>query len=571
MPEQRIRPPAMFVLTGSMVWQLAMAHKHEPPRVISIAGNGHIHSEMPTAKHSSFGMRRVDLSSDGSTQEASAGKVAGGGSSSLMRKSHHRFHQVSHGGVRASHIAWNNGVASHMLLHRAQQSIKQMHLDFDLPKGLQKAPRWMKSGLVPVLIAFVSVGCLLSTVIIVLFARGGQMDTPQAEGEGEAEGEDGGSGSSAEGAALTTVEKMFKRTPEGLDEDLYGMGIAALIRDSQRFAMKTELLHLRVSRLSIALLVLLFTMTMQVFLIFEMKVLVTSVSTKEAREAYDQYEVWMYGNDTSKMIVTENGYHRGKPENFDITRFDTLDDDLKSDVCQIPLSQPTFFMAVLIVWTLTVVAEIRRTMELAVSLTFATPTIPSMAEATEETPESGDEAVLVVGLTGMCKAIIMIFIIIPRLLVAIILLWLGCRWLTGTMGFSDVLQNAVTLEFILLLKNLLYDTMAPHHNKTETRNTLILPNSDEERPTVSVFLGAFLWGVIAIVWVVIYIEFVQRVLPDYQWDIHDACRDFLVGLQDNTAINDTIVELNGTSNATSAVASNASAAASNATKNKSFF
>mmetsp|Transcript_86482 Transcript_86482/g.143257 ORF Transcript_86482/g.143257 Transcript_86482/m.143257 type:complete len:82 (+) Transcript_86482:6-251(+) len=78
-------------------------------------------------------------------------------------------------------------------------------------------------------------------------------------------------------------------------------------------------------------------------------------------------------------------------------------------------------------------------------------------------------------------------------------------------------------------------------------------------------------GVIAIVWVVIYIEFVQRVLPDYQWDIHDACRDFLVGLQDNTAINDTIVELNGTSNATSAVASNASAAASNATKNKSFF
>mmetsp|Transcript_31851 Transcript_31851/g.56555 ORF Transcript_31851/g.56555 Transcript_31851/m.56555 type:complete len:558 (+) Transcript_31851:73-1746(+) len=540
--------------------QLAWGHSRPHSEIISVNDHGHVQ------RHSLSLMRHIDVASESSTPlELPHAHVAAGTQHGLMRSQQSAGAPHVKREAPTSLFAWNNGMASRLLFARMHHKI--MHASDASESDL---PRWTKSGLVPVLIAFASVGCCLSLVIVVLFMRAPADAVEGGEENAEEDVGDGGSGSATD-PPQSTAEKAFQRNPEGLDEDLYGMGIAALIRDSQRFAMKTELLHLRVSRLSIALLVLLFTMTMQVFLIFEMKVLVTSVSTKEAREAYDQYEVWMYGNDTSKMIVTENGYHRGKPENFDITRFDTLDDDLKSDVCQIPLSQPTFFMAVLIVWTLTVVAEIRRTMELAVSLTFATPTIPSMAEATEETPESGDEAVLVVGLTGICKAIIMIFIIIPRLLVAIILLWLGCRWLTGTMGFSDVLQNAVTLEFILLLKNLLYDTMAPHHNKTETRNTLILPNSDEERPTVSVFLGAFLWGVIAIVWVVIYIEFVQRVLPDYQWDIHDACRDFLVGLQDNTAINDTIVELNGTSNATSAVASNASAAASNATKNKSFF
>lgn len=355
-------------------------------------------------------------------------------------------------------------------------------------------------------------------------------------GEDAAE-EDGGSGSATD-AALNTTEKIFKRTPEGLDEDLYGMSIAALVRDSQRFAQKSELFHLRISRMSISLLVLLFTMTMQVFLLFEMKVLVTSVSTKEAREAYDQYEIWMYGNDIPNMTKTANGYHRGKPANFDINRFDSLPDDLKENVCQISLSQPTFFMAILICWTLVCAAEMRRTIELAVSLAWATPTVDSMADATVDTPESGDEAVLVTGLTRVCKVVAVIFILVPRFAVSCILLWLGCRWLTGTMGFSDVLQNAVALEFILLLKNLLYDTMAPHHNKMETRNTLILPNSDEERPSVSVFLGAFVWGVLAIAWVVIYIQFAQQVLPDYQWDVHVACADYLTAAADNTEHDD---------------------------------
>lgn len=388
----------------------------------------------------------------------------------------------------------------------------------------------MKSGMVWMLMIFMLVGCILSTVIAVLSSRSRGVEEEELSEEAQ---RDGGPGGSNEDAP-PTVEKIFVRRPEGLDEDLYGMGIASLIRDSQRFAMKTELMWLRCGRLAISLLVLAFTMSLQVFLLYEMKHLVTSVSTHEARDAYDKYEVWMYGNNTTTMDVTANGYHRGRDGLFNISQFASLDDDTKDNACQMPLSQPSFFIGILLIWTLVCMSEMRHTFELAISLVWATPTIASMSDATVETPDNTDEAVIVVGLTIGVKLIAILCILIPRMIVSAILLWLGCRWLTGTMGFSDVLQNAVTLEFILLCKDLFYSTMAPHHNKMETRNTLILPHADKERPTVSVFLGAFLWGILSITWVILYIEVFQQVLPEYRWDIHEACSDYLASVEQAT-------------------------------------
>lgn len=423
----------------------------------------------------------------------------------------------------------NVNAASLMLKHVRSRLNASSFIDTDSSKPINNVT--LKSGMVWMLFLFLLVGCILSVVIALLSSRSSQSLDDEALSQ-EAQ-RDGGPGGSNEDQP-PTVEKTFVRKPEGLDEDLYGMGIASLIRDSQRFAMKTELMWLRFGRLAISLLVLGFTMSLQVFLLYEMKHLVTSVSTHEARDAYDKYEIWMYGNNTTTMDVTANGYHRGRDGFFNLSAFNTLDDDTKDNACQMPLSQPSFFIGILLIWTLVCCAEMRHTFELAISLVWATPTISTMAEATVETPDNTDEAVVVVGLTIIVKLIAVFFILIPRLIVSCILLWLGCRWLTGTMGFSDVLQNAVTLEFILLCKDLFYSTMAPHHNKMETRNTLILPHADRERPTISVFLGAFVWGVISITWVLLYIEVFQQVLPEYRWDIHDACSDYLASVEQAT-------------------------------------
>jgi len=392
------------------------------------------------------------------------------------------------------------------------------------PDSDRPASITMKSALVQAVLVFMGLGVILTIAINVL---GSRSRTGEAD---DAPLMDAGVGGSNEDAG-PRVEKTIVLRPEGLDEDLYGMALASLIRDSQRFAVKSEVFWLRFGRLSISLLVLGFTMTLQTFLLYEMKHLVTSVSTKEARETYDKYELWMYGNTTGATTLTKNGYHRGVDGYFNASRFASFDDASKDSVCQMPLSQPTFFVGILLVWTLVIMAEMRRTFDIGGSLIWATPTIDSMANSLTETPEEGDEAVIVVGLTLPIKLIAGTCVLLPRLIVSSLLLWLGCRWLTGTMGFGDVLQNAVTLEFILLLKDLFYKTMAPHHNKLETRNTLILPYADRAKPSSSVFLGAFLWGIISICFVLIYMEVGQQVLPEYRWDIHDACADYLASTE----------------------------------------
>lgn len=330
------------------------------------------------------------------------------------------------------------------------------------------------------------------------------------------------------------MEHDFHHSPEGLDQDIYGMGITALIRDTQRFALGTECFALRLSRLLISLLTMLFTMSLQVFLLVQMKTLVTSASTREAQDTYQKYEVAMYGNDKSRMTAFPHGQLRGKPEWFDGSAFTGLSDEEKDAVCQVPLSQPTFFIALLLVWTLVCFSELRHSFDIAGSLIVATPTIESMKDSLKESEKQGDEAVVVIGLTLPVKIFAVTFIIIPRMIVSFTLLWLGCRWLTGTFGFSDVLQNTVALEFILLLKDILYETITPAHNKEETENTMVQPFVEEERPTSSVFLGAFTWGVAAIAWVMLYVIYFQQVLPDYQWDVHDTCVTYLTGVEKNT-------------------------------------
>jgi len=413
-----------------------------------------------------------------------------------------------------------NLYATHRLLHRTV-AWSQLYA-FKLPSTLTG------SVIIPVISAFLLCGCGLSIFHCVMqLRRGSARDLAGEDG-------DGGSGGLGEGEGASPVEHDFHRSPDPLDEDIYGMGIAALIRDTQRMAMGTECFQLRVTRLLLSMMTLIFTMILQVFLLVQMKILVTSVSTNQAQDTYQKYEIWMYGNDRSRMNQLDDGQVRGKEEFFDPKQFAGLTDDLKDAICQVPLSQPTFFIGILLVWTLVCFSELRHSFDLAGSLVWSTPTIPSMKESIEETEKTGDEAVIVVGLTTVVKVVATVFIIIPRMLVSLVLLWLGCRWLTGTFGFSDVLQNAVALEFILLLKDIFYDTITPAHNKKETVNTLVKPFCENERPTVSIFLGSFTWGVLAIVFVVAYVLAFQQVLPDYQWDVHDACVDYLAGVEKAT-------------------------------------
>jgi len=247
----------------------------------------------------------------------------------------------------------------------------------------------------------------------------------------------------------------------------------------------------------------------------------------DIREAYDKYEEIMY----DETILNVNGKHRGVEGTFEVARFDDLSADEQSAVCRIPLSQPDFFFIILLIWTLTCCGELKKCISLYRSLIFNTGRVSSMKYALKEVidEETEGDDFLVEGLTLYMKGLITTLVILPRLAIALVLTWLGCRWLLATTDFADLILNAVALEFILGMKEVLYETLMTRKNKDDVDTTKILPAVGVEEAGIRIFVGAVAWIVLAAVWVLLYMgiphkmEGLQLVLPDYRWDVHDVC------------------------------------------------
>merc|ERR1712124_13962 len=105
---------------------------------------------------------------------------------------------------------------------------------------------------------------------------------------------------------------------------------------------------------------------------------VTSHAVHDIRISYNEYEIAMYGNDTSRMDVTVNGYYRGRPQYFNVSLFSTLDDKLRLQACRIPLSQPLFFGCILWTWTTVCLGALGKTSKRMWCLIFRTETCTSM-------------------------------------------------------------------------------------------------------------------------------------------------------------------------------------------------
>jgi len=327
--------------------------------------------------------------------------------------------------------------------------------------------------------------------------------------------------------------EVVEREPDELDEDVYGAGIATLVRDTYSFIEGKGDFLLRTCRLSSSVMLMVFVICLQVFVIYQMQELVASRAVAEIRKIYGRYEFVMYGADISHNYLTPNGFPRGLDKKyFEPKMFHSLSSDEQDMACSIPFSQPQMLLPILFIWSLTIVSDVRRCGDLFVRLMLSTPTVSSMKDAIVE---GEGECEVIVGLTSQVKALLFFVCIAPRYVIDVYLLWLGCRWLAATPSFSDILLNAVALEFIVLLKDALYAGVVPDRNKRATKNTLIQPWQKTEPANYRVFLSAFLLLAVTASWVFYYVYHFQAVLPDYKWDVREMCSDYIEKISSGTA------------------------------------
>jgi hypothetical protein len=208
-------------------------------------------------------------------------------------------------------------------------------------------------------------------------------------------------------------------------------------------------------------------------------------------------------------------------------RLNGLSEDDQDSICRIPLSQPTFFGLILLIWTLTCLTELRKAFELQFHI-WMLETVPSMSMAMRQgEEEANEEGDIIRGMTRYMKALTTIIMFIPRVGITVYLLWIGCRWLLATTDFADLIMNAVALEFVLLIKEALYVALVPSRSRHDVKNTFFEPYPKTIAPAWFNFVNTFLLLAVACVWVFLYMHHLQMVLPDYRWDVHDVCAEYI--------------------------------------------
>jgi len=304
------------------------------------------------------------------------------------------------------------------------------------------------------------------------------------------------------------------------------MGIAAIIKDSYWIVHGEGPTAARMLQFASAVALIVFTVSLQGYFIFELGDLVTSVAVTHARKIYEEYEVAMY--EPGHLYNNTAGHLRGvggpkgpyfRPENFD-----GLPKDFKDEACAIPFSQPGFFAAVLIIWTLTVMNNLKRVTELLYHFCWLTPTVSSVREMLKQDEE--DKTTIVKGLTCSIKFALFTCIGIPRILMNTVLLWNGSRYLAATFSFADLLLNAIALEFILLLKDLLWTVVISDRNKREVANMRYFSREHLGRVSGMNYIETWFWLLLSILYVALYFYF-QQTLPQYNWDVRAVCHDYL--------------------------------------------
>mmetsp|Transcript_65106 Transcript_65106/g.204032 ORF Transcript_65106/g.204032 Transcript_65106/m.204032 type:complete len:216 (-) Transcript_65106:45-692(-) len=195
----------------------------------------------------------------------------------------------------------------------------------------------------------------------------------------------------------------------------------------------------------------------------------------------------MYANHAK---LTRYGFQRGLPGFFDRERSPHVPEHIdKESICSVPLSRPSFSLCVLLVWTLTVAIDLRKILFYAELLLVRQETTSSIQGMLKHRQ---DRTVLLKGLTRHFKAMLLLVIFVPRLAIDIALLWLGCRWLAATASFSDLLLNTVALEFIMLLKDVVYNAVVPKQKPVGARHNACATQTQDASELVHIPRGVCL-------------------------------------------------------------------------------
>eukprot|EP00927_Polykrikos_kofoidii_P074715 TRINITY_DN70741_c0_g1_i1.p1 TRINITY_DN70741_c0_g1~~TRINITY_DN70741_c0_g1_i1.p1 ORF type:complete len:406 (-),score=51.12 TRINITY_DN70741_c0_g1_i1:196-1347(-) len=199
----------------------------------------------------------------------------------------------------------------------------------------------------------------------------------------------------------------------------------------------------------------------------------------------------------------------------------------KEGLCQIAMRDVMFSRLIIFIWTTTMMVEIRACDKLLVDILA----MPVCSNANDMVTMSSDveSRVLVVGLTKPVRLSLIVFVCIPRLLLALLLLQVGFTFLTASLTLKDLLLNAVAIKFIMNIDEMLYLASLPElHREAVAKASFVQPRTEDDSAKMqfSAYKRSLGFWFVAFCYMYISEEVLQTVLPPSISEMTSMCSEW---------------------------------------------
>lgn len=309
-----------------------------------------------------------------------------------------------------------------------------------------------------------------------------------------------------------------------IDADVYGATIFVLAFDLYELLTGVDhdglSLHINVYRVLFVNALLLGNYCVQGGLLYWIYNYVALPQVQDARIVYQRFHAEVF--------------HDG---NFDEDLWNNWEES-KPDVCNICFSNFTFMYTILALWWITMLIEINGTLGLLSKLNGLRH-VQSISDTMTFREKEGLIHRRIVGLTSGLRALLLSLLIVPKTLIAVALLVVGSIWLAATDSITDLILNAITLNFVIGIDENLFEGFVPESmRKNIDLTTYFYPSSataeaelkeKEKRQVILGYARSTFYLIAVMGGVYSYMIYGQSipylgVFPGFNWDV--PCSDW---------------------------------------------
>jgi len=206
----------------------------------------------------------------------------------------------------------------------------------------------------------------------------------------------------------------------------------------------------------------------------------------------------------------------------------------RGELCDAVINKKLFLSGILFLWIGRMLGEFKTCQRMSREV-WALPSAPTGAPSHSCVVDRAacPDVTEVIAMTPCTRIMVYLTVLVPKVCVCLLLAVLGCQWLTATLSFSDLILNALALEFIIGIDENILEFFLPVRIKTRLNGTkLAYPAKDKQteeqvnKMAIDDYVRNITYFLVCIGLTCVYVLYFQQVLPGGGHDIEEHCGEW---------------------------------------------